>query len=96
LASNGGKVRYGALRTIASFFKTLAWIAVVVGVIASVAVAVAARGWVHTLWAFLGGLVATGVSFLLLYAYGEFIYLFIDIEQNTRGIAERLKQREGL
>ena len=89
-------MRYGALRTIASFLKILAWIAVVIGVIASLAAAVAARGWIPTLWALLGGLVATGVSFLLLYAYGEFIHLLIDIEQNTRDIAERLKQREGL
>ena len=78
-------MKYGALRIIASVFKYLAWIILILGLIQAI---------------FLGGsapriifsIIIAILSFLVLLAAGQLIYLFLDIEQNTRETAERLKQ----
>ena len=45
---------------------------------------------------FVGGLIMlvyAGFVFVALYGFGEFIYLFIDIEENTRKTNEMLSRR---
>ena len=45
---------------------------------------------------FIGGLIMliyAGLVFVGLYGFGEFIYLFLDIEENTRKTNELLSKR---
>ncbi|MHB1167256.1 MAG: zinc ribbon domain-containing protein [Carboxydocellales bacterium] len=79
--------RYPALVTIATTYKVLAWIVVIMAVIA--AINVSNNGL--TVFAFLfGGLIGA----LTLMAFSEGIMVFIDIEENTRITAEFLRRQD--
>ncbi len=88
---------YPALRTIAVFFKILAWISLIGGALAFIG---------GLVWAFVGGngeqaqAIATALFapllgllyFVMFYASSEMIYVLIDISDNTKRTAELLAQ----
>ena len=99
--------RFTALRIIGTIFKILAWISLLVGVLAAILALVAGfvmRGQDLLLGLDIGGPLAAVASFLvllivaifyflLLYAGGEAIYMFLAIEENTRRVAYITQQQ---
>jgi uncharacterized membrane protein len=93
--------KYGFLSFAAKVLRVVAWIVLVVGVIASILVGISTASSVNGA---VGGLVGgvTGVfiavlgvifSFLgwvFLLTARELLYLFMDVEENTRNTAERI------
>ncbi len=83
------RVKWQALRTIATIFKVFAWITGGLGVIAALATLAGGSQFGSggaTAGLFLGvfELIGAGVGFLGLYGYAELILLLISIEENTR------------
>jgi hypothetical protein len=99
--------RFTALRIIGTVFKILAWISLLVGVLAAILALVAGfvmSGQDLLLGFEIGGPLAAVASFivilivaifyfLLLYAGGEAIYMFLAIEENTRRMAYITQQQ---
>jgi hypothetical protein len=103
--------RFTALRVIGTLFKVLAWITLIVGILAAVGILVVSLagtgawgswlpGWDlgpgSMLVAVISGvvvLIVFLVYFLLLYAVGDTIYLFLAIEDSTRHTAYLLTQQ---
>ena len=99
-----GDKKYKALRTIANIYKIMAF--VIGGLLAIVGLITMASGAASSTSSFggpaaiFGGfvfglimLVYAGFAFVFLYGMGEFIYLFLDIEENTRKTSETLSRR---
>ena len=99
--------QFTALRVIGMVFKILAWIALIVGLLGAIAALLAGltlSGQPGPLGLNLGGplvgiagfvvaLIIAIVNFMLYYAVGESIYLFLSIEENTRRTAFFLQQQ---
>jgi uncharacterized protein YacL len=99
--------RFTALRIIGTIFKILAWISLLVGVLGAILALVAgfAMGWQEGLLgldiagplaavaSFIVVLILAIFYFLLLYASGEAIYMFLAIEENTRRAAYLAQQQ---
>jgi ABC-type long-subunit fatty acid transport system fused permease/ATPase subunit len=99
--------RFTALRVIAIFFKILAWIALIFGLIGAVAallVGFTLSGQQGLLGLDLSGplagiamfvvvLIVSLIIFMIYYAIGESIYLFLSLEENTRRTAYLLQQQ---
>ncbi len=109
--------KYRALRIVATIFKVLAWITLVIGVLGAILFVVGVvwlsisgmgmqgpiapyyyrgLGGAPIVVSLIGALgIALGpiLSFLFLYASAEMIYLFLDIEQNTRETAYHLQPK---
>jgi hypothetical protein len=112
------ETKYRALRTIATIFKVLGWVILILGILgacgSSAAVVFggstmmglsgAGRGssdvslvysLVVAVVIFIVMIVTVGLYALLLIAASEGIYVFLDIEANTREMARRVVQRGG-
>jgi len=87
-------VEYRNFRLIARIFVALAWIVGAVATIFAVVVAVAASSALQSTVSIIGGLFFAFVAFVALYAVSQFIYVVLDIEENTREIREALKKGE--
>jgi hypothetical protein len=96
--------KYFALRVIAGVFKVLAWLAIVVGVVAFI-LSLVSGGMVLNTMGYFGGLAyhipfaflnlfIAFVVFIGWYAMAEGILVFLDIEENTRKCAELLAKHE--
>jgi len=99
--------RFTALRVISIIFKIIAWIALIIGLIGAVGalfLGFTLSGQQSFLGFELGGplagialfvvaLVIAIFNFMLFYAVGESIYLFLSIEENTRRSAYLLQQQ---
>jgi len=87
--------KYKFLHTAATIFKVLAWVALVLGIIGSIAAAASTgimpRGVGFGILTAVLGIVYSVVSWVALLAIAELLHLFMDLEQNTRETAERLK-----
>ncbi len=95
--------RFAALRFIGGIFRILAWIVMALGIIGAIlvfgmavlslasATGNATSGLVWGLTGSVGVLFGAGINFILLYAAGETIFLFIAIEENTREVAYQLR-----
>jgi hypothetical protein len=99
--------RFTALRVIATIFKILAWLSLIAGVLA--AIGALAAGFLATnqtaipglnvggplagIAAFIAVLIMAILYFLLFYAGGDFIYVFLSIEENTRRMAYLFQQQ---
>lgn len=103
--------RYRVLRFVASVFKIVAWIVLVLGVVSAIAAVVlgamgtdVGRGLLDAvLTGVVGGilagvalLISSVVYFLVLYAIGELIYVGLAIEENTRETAFYLRGESSL
>ena len=102
--STVGEKKYKALRTIANIYKIMAF---VVGGILAIAALITMASGAASSTSSLGGpaalfggflfgvimLVYAGFAFVFLYGMGEFIYLFLDIEENTRKTNDLLSRR---
>jgi hypothetical protein len=87
-------VRHQGFRLIARIFVALAWIVGGVAAILAVVVAVAASSALQSAVSIIGGLFFAFVAFITLYAISRFIYVLLEIEENTREIREALKKGE--
>ena len=109
------ETRYRALRTIATIFRILGWIILVLGIVGACggsALTVLSGSTMMGMGGVGGGsdtgfilslimaivvfvftVIFVGLYALLLIAGSEAIYVFLDIEENTREMARRLGQR---
>ncbi len=87
-------MKYQALRIAASCITILAWVVVAAGVAASVMVGIGAVTAVAKITFLLGGLVLTAIGALMLLVASRLIYLFIDIEEDLREIADIVKEKK--
>ncbi len=82
--------RFGVLRTIATIFKIVAWVVLVITIIgffvALLGSSLFGRGGIAS--SFLVLIIGV-IYFLSLYAFAELIYLFLSIEENVRLIASK-------
>ena len=99
--------RFTALRVIGTVFKILAWISLILGVIAAIGMLIMGftlSGQEGLLGLELGSslagialfvvlLIVAVFGFLTLYAIGESVYLFLSIEENTRRTAYLTQQQ---
>lgn len=87
--------RYKTLRVISTFFTVLAWVFLVMSVLAGIVGAISGSDYYGGLGFFgvLGGILAGGLMFAMFKAYAELLHIAIDIEENTRLTAELLKRR---
>jgi membrane associated rhomboid family serine protease len=81
--------KYPFLKYATLVLRVLGWIVLVVGVIASIVFGVMTGGITGAFYA-VGGVIFSFLAWLLLLATREFIYILINIEENTRNIAERI------
>jgi len=112
-------MRYRALRIVATIYRIIGWIVIVVGVLSScgfAALAVAAPQWFGGAMGYTGygaragmaggvigavmvlvmGLIMTALYGITLLALAEAICVFLDIEENTREIARRIRELPGV
>jgi len=99
--------RFTALRVIAVVFKVLAWITLILGLLGAMSLfalgvrpgpfgrAALPRMMNAGLIGAFSVAIMTVIYFLLLYAAGDSIYLFLAIEENTRATAQYLAQSRG-
>jgi hypothetical protein len=99
--------RFTALRVIGTIFKILAWIALILGILAAVAAFVSGLtlsnqtgvlglnigGPLVGVATFIVALVIAIINFMLLYAIGDTIFLFLSVEENTRRTAYVMQQQ---
>lgn len=99
--------RFMALRIVGTIFKILAWITLVVGLLVAAFMLVAGfalsdqigllsldvGGPLAGITGFIVALITAVVNFLLLYAVGEAVYVFLSIEENTRRTAYVMQQQ---
>jgi len=111
-------MRYRALHIVATIYRVIGWIIIVVGVLSScvfAAFAVTAPRWLQgamgygyfpragitggVIGAIIGlvmGLIMTALYGITLLAIAEGIEVFLDIEENTREIARRIRELPGV
>ncbi len=86
--------KYGVVRAIALILKVLAWVALVVGLGSAVGIMVSGSGGNSLVDTFrsvgmvVGPLVGI-IWFVQLFALGSVLSLLVDIEENTRSLAEQ-------
>jgi hypothetical protein len=99
--------QFTALRILGTIFKVLGWLALIVGLLAAIGGLVFGfaltdelglpgldiGGPLAGIAAFIVAVVAAVLNFLLFYAIGEAIYLFLCIEENTRRAAYFIQQQ---
>jgi uncharacterized membrane protein len=113
------ETRYRALRTIATIFKVLGWVILILGILSACGSSALTMLGGSTMLGLPGGgragagdagmvyslivavvifivmIVTVGLYALILIAASEGIYVFLDIEENTREMARRLSSRAG-
>lgn len=99
--------QFTALRVVGTIFKVLGWLWLTVGVLVAIGVLIFGfalmdqfglpglniGGPVAGVGGFMAALLAGIINFLLFYAAGEAIYLFLCIEENTRRTAYFMQQQ---
>lgn len=99
--------QFTALRVVGTIFKILGWLVLILGLLAAAGALVAGLtlgdqlglpgldlgGPLAGIAAFVATLVIAIIYFLLFYAAGEAIYVFLCIEENTRRSAYLLQQQ---
>jgi hypothetical protein len=90
------EARYAALRFIATVLRALAWAVLTLGFIGSLIAAVSIPAGIEDegvqlavgVAAFIGGLLWTALTAVILFALADLIFVLLDIEDNTRDAAE--------
>lgn len=99
--------RFTALRVIGTVLKILAWISLILGLLGAVGslifgfslssqeglLGLDLGGPLAAIAMFIVALIVAVVYFMILYAAGESIYLFLSIEENTRRMAYLMQQQ---
>ena len=99
--------QFTALRVVGTVFKILGWLALILGLLSAVGALVFGfaltddigipgldvGGPLAGIGLFLAAVITAVVNFLLFYAVGESIYLFLSIEENTRRTAYFIQQQ---
>lgn len=99
--------RFTALRVIGTIFKIFAWLVFITGLLGAIGALLAGftlsgqdllfglnlSGPMAGIAMFVVALIVAIINFLLLYALGESIYLFLSIEENTRRSAFFVQQQ---
>jgi hypothetical protein len=99
--------QFTALRVVGTIFKILGWLSLIVGLLAAIATLVFGfalnnqlgipgldiGGPLAGIAGFVAAVVLAVLNFLLFYAVGEGIYLFLCIEENTRRTAYFIQQQ---
>jgi len=99
--------RFTALRVIGTVFKILAWISLILGLLAAILALIAGftmggqqellgvnlGGPLAAIAAFIVTLIISIFNFLMLYAVGDAVYLALAIEENTRRTAYLMQQQ---
>ncbi len=88
------KMKHQTLRIVAYCLGVLAWLVVLVGVIASIIIGIASATVIAKVGFLLGGLVLTAITVLILLAASKLIYLFIEIEEDLSEIKDIVKKKE--
>lgn len=81
--------RYPFLRFTTTVLRVVGWIVLVIGVIGSIVLGIYTKGAIGV-FAAIGGVIFSFLTWLLLLATRELYYLFIQVEENTRNTAERI------
>ena len=87
------ETKYGFLRIAAPIFRVIGWIVLVLGIIVSIVLSfflgteLPAFGVIYAIL----GIVFSVLVWASLLAFTEILYLLIDLEQNTRETADRLR-----
>jgi hypothetical protein len=109
------ETRYRALRTIATIFKVLGWLILILGILGACGASASmllggatymgmsapgsggdaglVYGVILAVVVFIVMIVTVGLYALILIAASEGIYVFLDIEENTREMAKQLARR---
>ncbi|HXZ95416.1 MAG TPA: hypothetical protein VEG28_05880 [Dehalococcoidia bacterium] len=81
--------KYPFLKYATLVLRILGWVVLVVGVIAAIVFGVQTGGILGAFYA-IGGIIFSFLAWLFLLATREFIYILINIEENTKNTAERI------
>ena len=81
--------KYSFLPFAARVLRVVGWIVLVVGVIASIFFGIGTGGFVGVFFV-LGGVIFSFLAWVSLLAAKELLYLFMDVEENTRNTAESI------
>jgi len=87
-------MKHQTLRIVAYCLGVLAWLVVLVGVIASIIIGIASATVIAKVGFLLGGLVLTAITVLILLAASKLIYLFIEIEEDLSEIKDIVKEKK--
>jgi hypothetical protein len=92
--------KYSFLPFAARVLKVVGWVVLVIGVIAWIVVgisiggaqngAIGLAGTVMGILVAIGGIIVSFLAWVFLLATSELLYLFMDVEENTRNTAERI------
>jgi len=88
------KMKHQTLRIVAYCLGILAWLVILIGVIASIVIGIASPALIAKVGSLLGGLVFTAITFLILLASSKLIYLLIEIEEDLSEIKDSVKEKE--
>ncbi len=81
--------KYPFLRYATSVLRVVGWIVLVIGVIGSIIYGIITGGIYAGLLA-VAGVILSFLTWLLLLATRELVYILVNIEENTRNTAERI------
>jgi hypothetical protein len=87
-------MKHQTLRIVAYCLGVLAWLVILVGVIASIIIGIASATVIAKVGFLLGGLVLTAITVLILLAASKLIYLFIEIEEDLSEIKDIVKEKK--
>ena len=88
-------MKYRTLRWVAAVLGVMVWVVLGVGIVTSVLVGIAAATVMARVGILLGGLAFTAVFALMLLAVSRILTLFIDIEQDLSDIKKSLEEHVG-
>ena len=87
-------MKYQTLRIAAFGISILAWVVLAAGVVASMLIGIGAVTVIAKMAFLLGGLVLTAIYASILLVASRLIYLFIDIEEDLKEIADIVKEKK--
>ena len=85
--------KYPFLRFAASVLRIVGWIVLVFGVIGSIVYGIILGGFTGVLMA-IAGVIFSFLTWVFMLTIRELLYLFMDVEENTRNTAERISITE--
>ena len=86
-------MRHQTLRIVAYCLGALTWLVLIIGVVATVIIGMAAATLVARVGFVLGGLVMTAIFAVSLMASSRLLYLFVEVGENLGEIKSYLKEK---